>query len=567
MWQDEALDRFRIWHAACGSKGRRWSEAQRRPTGIRLPDDKGGAALKGKSTSPNELLLVGDDPERLDALDARLKGFAPSMRTVTLDAAREELCGEQVHCAVVALDVRATQLLCELSSPMEAAPIVAVAAKDQLELVDTILAAGVAEIAFEPVGAAELELRVRKAIADRALQAQRARAAEVELAQAVAELEQSRHQVVQAQRMESVGRLAGGIAHDFNNLLTSIISFSRFVLDDLAPGDPRRADLVEVLKAADSASRLTSQLLAFSRRRKVEPTVVDLRDAVENIGRVLRRTVGQDVEVVILLPDTPLSVVVDRGQLDQVIMNLAVNARDAMVGGGTLTLSLERTSIERHSELPDGEYVLLKVADTGEGMEPHIVQHVFEPFFSTKGDKGTGLGLATAYGIVKQANGHVDVKSKPGAGTVFTIMLPRVSQQPSEHDSEILATAIPKGVRGGLALVVDDQPAIIKTVERALTEVGFNVLHAQSAEEAIVMIEELNPRLELLVTDVMLPGLNGTRLAHKLRERQPGLRVVICSGYVGEDDVSDLPSDDCTVFLPKPFTGAQLVSRAAQLFS
>lgn len=390
------------------------------------------------------------------------------------------------------------------------------------------------------------------------------RRAERELRETAEALKRSRRQMQQAQKLESVGRLAGGVAHDFNNLLTSIISFSRFVLDDLAPGDPRRDDLVEVLRAADSASKLTRQLLAFSRQRKVEPTILELNEALQNIDRVLRRTVEEKIELVLLPCEEPLNVSIGPGQLDQVMMNLAVNARDAMPDGGTFTVALSKQRVNGHPDMAGGDYCVISVTDTGIGMAPEVANQVFEPFFSTKGDRGTGLGLSTVYGIVKQADGHVELASEVGRGTTFTLWLP-LKEAVARPAS--CAPQQPETKLTGIALVVEDQPAILKTIIRSMSGVGFNVLHAHSAEEALALIDDLDPKIDLLVTDVMLPGLSGLRLTERLRERSPGLRVVLCSGYMGERGNSEVPRDERTVFLPKPFTGPQLVESAATLFA
>lgn len=423
--------------------------------------------------------------------------------------------------------------------------------------------AGADEVLFVPLADGELRVRLR-ACKHRHERYKRTRES---LEKAASELEESRRQVQQAQKMESIGRLAGGVAHDFNNLLTSIISFSRFVMDDLVAGDPRRADLSEVLKAADSASKLTSQLLAFSRQRPVDPHPVALNAQLRNIHSVLRRTVGEQVELVVVPCDRELTVLFDPGQLDQVIVNLAVNARDAMPEGGTLTLETDMVRLQAHPELPNGRYAVLRVSDTGSGMDADVLSHIFEPFYSTKGERGTGLGLATVYGIVKQAKGHIDVESAPGHGTAFNIWLP-VTRQTQRNATTSKVQSHAAMPLGGLALVVEDQPAILRTMNRSLGAAGFTVLEAHSAEEALALVEDLEARLDLLVTDVVLPGLSGVKLADRLRDGRPELRVLVCSGYMGEDGASGIPTDDGqTAFLAKPFTGSQLLSKVGGLFA
>jgi two-component system, cell cycle sensor histidine kinase and response regulator CckA len=388
--------------------------------------------------------------------------------------------------------------------------------------------------------------------------------AEQALRKTVRELEESRRQVLQAQKMESIGRLAGGVAHDFNNLLTAIISFSRFVMDDLAPGDPRRADLVEVLKAADSAARLTSQLLAFSRKRPVEPALLDLNQSVLRISRVLQRTLEASVHLRITESAEPTHVMFDPGQLDQLLMNLAVNARDAMPEGGTLTVQIGSRRIRGHRELSDGDYAALRISDTGTGMTDEVMSQIFEPFFTTKGDKGTGLGLATCYGIVKQAQGHIDVETECGKGSAFTVFLPLVSRPPETRVEA--PELVPDSKLSGLVLVVEDQSPIRLTMMRSLAAVGFNVIEARTAEEALTMVSDLQAKLSLLVTDVMLPGQSGIKLAEQLRREQPELRVLVCSGYMGHEQDTGIVLNDRTAFLPKPFTGPQLALKARGLF-
>ena len=370
--------------------------------------------------------------------------------------------------------------------------------------------------------------------------------------------------------MESIGRLAGGVAHDFNNLLTAIISFSRFVMDDLAPGDPRRSDLAEVLKAADSAAKLTSQLLAFSRKRPVEPVLLELNGAVLGICRVLQRTLAASMELCFVEAAQPVHVTFDAGQLDQLVMNLAVNARDAMRDGGTLTMHVDVRRISNHRELASGDYAALTVSDTGTGMSEEVMAQIFEPFFTTKGEKGTGLGLATCYGIAKQANGHIEASSKPGHGSKFTVLLPLApapSKAPAAMRASLAPQSVPKQQLHGLVVIVEDQPSIRRIMQRNLENTGLNVVSAGTAEEALTLVEELDARVDLLVTDVVLPGMSGVKLADALRQRLPDLRVLLCSGFMGNDQDPGITIDARTEFLPKPFTGEDLARKATALFA
>jgi CheY-like chemotaxis protein len=286
---------------------------------------------------------------------------------------------------------------------------------------------------------------------------------------------------------------------------------------------------------------------------------------------VLERTLTESFSLELELPEKPLHVMVDPGQLDQLVMNLAVNARDAMPEGGRVTLAIERRPIESHPELAPGIYAVLSVVDTGVGMSEEVAAHVFEPFFTTKGDKGTGLGLATCYGIAKQAGGAIELRSAPGEGSTFTVLLPLCAETGVEAASPPAPAASedpsPKPHRlRGLALVVEDQLPIRRTMARSLEGLGLSVLEAQSAEDALAMMRDLDARIDLLVTDVVLPGLSGIKLADELRSRQPELRILLCSGFVGHEQTAEALGSERTAFLPKPFSGPQVASKAASLF-
>lgn len=376
-------------------------------------------------------------------------------------------------------------------------------------------------------------------------------------------------QVVRSQRMEAIGQLAGGVAHDFNNLLTVILSFARFVHDDMAPGDPRREDITEVLRAADSAARLTSQLLSFSKRRPVEPSVIDLYKSVVMADKMLQRTLGSAVEHVVLPIDQTCHVRMDSSQLDQLVLNLAVNARDAMPQGGTLTFSIRIENLRARHELEAGEYVVLQVEDTGIGMSPEIMSRIFEPFFTTKSSGGTGLGLSTCYGIVKQAGGLLSVASTVGEGTTFTIYLPRTKGDEKRTNEMPRSSRRPRDtlrpLDAGQVLLVEDQPALRRMMLRTLRRAGYEVIEARSAEEALSLCDERFEELDAVLTDVMLPGLSGTELVSRLRVEQPELPALLTSGYVSEEYGFTINRDTQTAFMPKPFTGKQLLARLKAL--
>jgi PAS domain S-box-containing protein len=366
-------------------------------------------------------------------------------------------------------------------------------------------------------------------------------------------------QLRQAQKMEAVGRLAGGVAHDFNNLLTAIGGYSELLLMRLAEDDPARHDVEEIRRAGERAAALTRQLLAFSRRQVVQPRVLDLNDVIRDTERMLRRLIGEDVRLATRLAERILPVKADPGQLEQVLLNLAVNARDAMPLGGRLTIGSGGLVVDardsRHPQSRPGSWVFVQVVDTGVGMSPDVVRHIFEPFFTTKEvGKGTGLGLSTVYGIVDQSGGWIEVDSEPGSGSAFTVWLP-------EAGEPITETAVaPKARRssgGEVILVVEDEPSVRALVSRTLLAHGYVVLEASNGAEALALAGGHQGEIQLLLTDVVMPDLRGPELRERLVVLRPGLRTVFMSGYSEE---SALPTSTTpgVSFLQKPFTPERL---------
>jgi PAS domain S-box-containing protein len=346
-------------------------------------------------------------------------------------------------------------------------------------------------------------------------------------------------QLRQAQKMEAVGRLAGGVAHDFNNLLTAIGGYSGLLLADLAPTDPRRADVEEIKKATERAASLTRQLLAFSRRQVLQPRVLDLNAVIAGAEKLLRRLIGEDFRLVTRLDPELGAVRADAGQIEQVVMNLAVNARDAMEGGGTLTIETRNTEVlasrraPERDAMPPGRYVQIRVSDTGTGIDAETKRHIFEPFFTTREKgKGTGLGLATVYGIVKQSGGFIWVDSVPGQGTVFTLDLPQVdayaegAEPATEERAERVGTET--------VLVVEDEAQVRAVAREALRTHGYTVLEAPDADVALRVARGSGKTIDLLLTDVVMPGLSGSQLAEILAAERPGLRVLFMSGYTDD---------------------------------
>jgi len=360
----------------------------------------------------------------------------------------------------------------------------------------------------------------------------------------------------QAQKMEAIGRLAGGVAHDFNNLLTVVLSSCDFLLADLVDGDPRRSEVVEIRRAGERAAGLTRQLLAYSRKQVLQPAVLDLNSVVRNTEQLLRRLIGEDVELTTQYAPALGTVRADPGQVEQVVANLAVNARDAMPQGGRLTIEtanveLEATETREHSIVAKGRYIRLSVRDTGIGMDAETLSHLFEPFFTTKEvGKGTGLGLATVYGIVKQSGGHIEVSSERGLGTSFDVFLPCTGD--AVEDVAAIDTVEP---RSGTetALLVEDEAAVRALGRRMLERRGYRVLEAASGAEALRHVDNHPDPIHLLITDVVMPGMSGRELARRLGDLRPGIKVLYLSGYT-DDALVRHGIESGEPFLQKPFS-------------
>ena len=384
----------------------------------------------------------------------------------------------------------------------------------------------------------------------------------------VTDRRQLENQFRQSQKMEAVGRLAGGVAHDFNNLLTVITSYSQLLLDDLGASDPRRADLEEIRKAAAGAATLTRQLLAFSRQQVLEPRVLDLNVVVAGAGKMLKRLIGEDIELVTDLVADLGTIKADPGQLEQVIMNLAVNARDAMPMGGKLTIATRNTDVaegERlHGLVPAGRYALLSVGDSGVGMDEQTQARIFEPFFTTKEQgKGTGLGLATVYGIVKQSEGFIIAESEIGRGTTFNAYLPRVDLR---ADTDVGNTSPPASLQGTETVLVAEDAGGVRTVARqVLKRHGYVVLTAADGQSALDLAAEQEGPIHLLVTDVIMPEMSGRQLADRLRELRPSLKVLFVSGYTDDAIVRHGILEPGIAFLQKPFTPESLARKVREV--
>ncbi|MBW1688001.1 MAG: PAS domain S-box protein [Deltaproteobacteria bacterium] len=380
--------------------------------------------------------------------------------------------------------------------------------------------------------------------------------------QAKEALRESQEQLLHAQKMEAIGRLAGGVAHDFNNLLTAITGYSSLLIESLGADNPLRADVDEIVRAADQAASFTKQLLAFSRRQVLQPRVIDVNELVSNVDRLLRRVIGEDIDFVTSLDSELWPVKADPGQIEQLIMNLAVNARDAMPRGGRLVLATSTLHVPEgggsaHPSIPAGDWVGLSLQDRGLGMSAQTLEHIFEPFFTTKETgKGTGLGLATVSAIVEQSGGHVRVKSEPGEGSTFSIYLPRTTGRPDETMAQPLLSDL-RGTE--TLLLVEDSESVRRLLRRYLERHGYTVIEASSGVDALRAMKRHDGPLDLLVADVVLPKMDGRALARQLERERPGLRVLYMSGF-SDDALSDHDVFDHEVtLLQKPFTPPELL--------
>jgi PAS domain S-box-containing protein len=379
-------------------------------------------------------------------------------------------------------------------------------------------------------------------------------------------------QLLQAQKLESIGRLAGGIAHDFNNMLFAIRGYAELLAEDLAVEPSPELDTVgslesvaAITRAADKAAELTGQLLAFSRQQVVSPKVIALNPGIKEVEPMLRRLIGENLNLVVKLDPAAGNVMADSGHLDQILVNLVVNARDAMPAGGTVTIETGNVTFDEpyaveHFDVTAGPYVLLAVTDTGIGMDHETRQHIFEPFFTTKQlGKGTGLGLATIYGIVRQAGGHIWLYSEPGRGSSFKLYFPRVDAPADAAPHLAVSTAI----EGGMVMVVEDEPAVRNMVAQLLERAGYEVIAVADGLEATTRAASEQP-IDVLVTDVVMPNMSGIDLAEQMMDRYPLLGVILLSGYTAESLNIERVIGRGAIFVPKPITSQRLIQAVHQ---
>lgn len=384
------------------------------------------------------------------------------------------------------------------------------------------------------------------------------------------ELRRSREKLAHSEKLKAVGQLAGGIAHDFNNLLQAIMGYGKFLADAIPAGSPMRDDTEEMLNAARRAADLTRHLLAFSRQQPLHPKAIDLNEVAGGLSKLLKRVIPESVQIQIVPAAGLWHALADPGQMEQVLLNLAVNARDAMPEGGRLTIRLENkildgTAVRADSNVPPGEYVALSVEDTGTGISPDVLPRIFEPFFTTKDQgKGTGLGLASVFGIIRQSGGYIEVKSEMGKGTVFSVYLPRTMKSPG---AEAAVVERPPVRGGGTVLLVEDDGQLLKLASRALRGSGFTVAEAGDGLRALRMIEAKEVRPDILVTDIVMPNMGGLELARRLRVMYPGLSALFFSGYIQDPQTLTKAEEMGIEIMSKPFTTGELLAKISELLN
>src|SRR5256885_1127599 len=380
-------------------------------------------------------------------------------------------------------------------------------------------------------------------------------------------LPQSGKLLEQSQKMEAIGRLAGGVAHDFNNLLAVIIGYSDLLLESLGSSDLNRPKVVRIKQAADSAASLTRQLLTFSRQQVIQPVVLDINQTVSSTEKMLRRLIKENIEFTVELDHNLDRVTADPGQIEQIVLNLVVNARDAMPNGGKLRIQTRNVRLEGDpgAHVPSGRFILLEVTDTGTGMGQHTQSDIFEPFFTTKAvGEGSGLGLATVYAIVKQSNGHIEVQSTLGQGSSFKIYLPATKQAGADHESGKETARL--AFSGATVLVVEDAQPLRDVICETLRASGCTVLSARDGQEALRMVGERKSAFDLLLTDVIMPGMNGPALAKEVRSLRPQTKLLYMTGYSGEFIQADMLTPGVS-FIQKPFTSVDLERKIGKMLA
>jgi signal transduction histidine kinase len=511
-------------------------------------------------------LLVEDNPAHAEAIQRALLDADASVKVLlagTLAAFHQAVAVSHPDLAIMDLNLPDGRAVEALTSPPQDAPfpvLIMTSYGNEQVAVEAMKAGALDYIVKSAETFAGMPRSVERAMREWSLLQERKRAE--------AERKNMETRLLQAQKMEALGQLAGGVAHDFNNLLTGISGFAQFALEQTPAGSPAREDLKEVLKLAKRAEALTRQLLTFSRRQALPPEVLNINRTFEEMMKTLGRLIGENIDLVFILATDLGNVNVDPGQLEQVLVNLALNARDAMPGGGKLTVKTANVFLNHDNpgvdlSLRPGEYVMLAISDTGCGMDENTRQHIFEPFFTSKLQGiGTGLGLSTVYGIVNQLKGVILVDSQPGQGTTFKIYLPRVVAAANEKTP---TTAGKEPLLKGTILIVEDDAAVLQITQRAIEVCGYHVLTAASSSEADMMLAVDGENVDLILLDVVLPGGNGYILFESLREKYPQLRVLYMSGYIDNTTVNNDILARGLPFIKKPFTAEALTLKVLEV--
>ncbi len=519
-----------------------------------MPDRAHPAPTPTPTSTPLRALIVEDRAADVELIlrELRRGGFAPTHERVeTAEALRAALAHQGWD--VVLSDYYlpgfdAPQALAVLQASGDDVPFIVVSGSVGEDTAVAAMRAGATDYIMKD-RLQRLPPAVARALADAAVRRERV---------------QLQRDLAQAQKLEAIGRLAGGVAHDFNNVLTAILGSAELLLLDTPRGATTREEIDIIRDAAMRAQELIRQLLAFSARQVLQPAVVDLNELIKNLGRMLRRLIGEDLTLTTELAEDLGAVRVDPGQVEQVLVNLAVNARDAMPDGGQLTIRTGNVNVAESSDLPNGSYVRVEVSDTGIGMDTTTLARVFEPFFTTKErGKGTGLGLASVYGIVRQSGGQITVNSTPGAGTTFRIHLPRVDAPVEAAREASPVTAPAAGTE--TVLVAEDEQIVRVLIRKVLEQAGYTVLLAGGGAEALQLAERHSGAIHLLVTDVVMPGMSGPELARRLLERRSETKVLFLSGYADDAVARHGVLAPGTAFMQKPFSPSVLATRVREV--
>ncbi|MEJ5167086.1 MAG: response regulator, partial [Thermoanaerobaculia bacterium] len=361
-----------------------------------------------------------------------------------------------------------------------------------------------------------------------------------------------------SQKMESIGRLAGGVAHDFNNMLNVIIGYGELALKKLKLEDPLYKDILQILEAAKRANNLVKQLLAFSRKQAMQNEILNVNEVIKNLEKMLKRLIGENIKIELDLINKDIFVYADQSQIEQVLINMAVNSRDAMPNGGIFKIST------KDFKLKEEDFVLIEVEDNGTGMDEYVLNHIFEPFFTTKEKgKGTGLGLSTCYGIIKQLGGNIECSSQKGEGTLFKIYLPKTKEKPKEKGNNHSVDL--RNIKKGNVLIVEDEEQLKVLLKIMVSNLGFETFIASSGEEALEIIQKEKFLPDLVISDLIMPGMSGLELAEKLKEKFKNIKIIIISGYSDKMDIEKIAKKEYIFFLQKPFTEAQLVKKILEI--